>query len=217
MRYGARVFTAMKTWLITLLAALCATSCLAPALSEQSTTQPGGPAVRGFPTGTYTRCAQGTHNPSGNTFLNVGGFQDGTVVAVTYSGTTVTSTYTDQNSVTQSLSFSPTTRTSAALARKGQVIPGFSSHCVRGPGSDRAYPATMTVSAGTLTYHAGAIFLMLIGGLQSDAGACGTLSQPDASYWLLCTDRQGDALPPVETVAHPIARLPAGPYACSTQ
>jgi hypothetical protein len=206
----------MKTCLITLLA-LSVTSCLSQALSEQSTTPSANLGVSSFPIGTYTRCAQGTHSPSGNTFLNISGFQDGAVLTLAQSGTTVTSTYANQNSVAQSLSFSTTTRTSAGLARDGQVIPGFSGHCVRGPGNDKAYPATMTVGAGTLTYNAGTIFLALTGDLQSDAGACGTLLQPGASYWLLCTDRQGSAPASVDAVPHPVTQLPVGQYSCSTQ
>src|SRR5260370_10058140 len=84
----------------------------------------------GFPIGTYTSCAQGAHNPSGNEFLKVAGFQDGARLTLAQSGTTVTSTYVNQDGLTQSLSFSTTTDTLATIARTGQVIPGFTSLCV---------------------------------------------------------------------------------------
>jgi hypothetical protein len=59
----------------------------------------------GFPVGTYTSCAQGTSNPSGNQFPRAAGFQDGARLVVTQSGATVTSRYVDQNGVTQPLRF----------------------------------------------------------------------------------------------------------------
>jgi hypothetical protein len=46
----------------------------------------------------------------------------------------------------------------------------------------------MSVNAGALTYNAGMVFLTLTGDLRSDAGACGALSQPQASFWLACGD-----------------------------
>jgi hypothetical protein len=75
----------------------------------------------------------------------------------------------------------------------------------------------MTVNAGSLTYNAGMVFLTLTGDLLSDAGACGTLSQPGASFWVLCRDRQGDAPPSIDVGPSPITQLPAGQYSCVTQ
>lgn len=205
----------METCFITLLA-LVATGFHFRALSDPATTPPNDLSVSSFPIGKYTSCAQGTHNPSGNNFLNASGFENGAVVTLTQSGTSVTSTYIDQNGVTQSLSFSTTRGTTATLAQKGQVIHGFASLCVLGPGNEKGYPASMTVNAGTLTYNAGTVFLALTGSLQSDAGACGRLSQPGASFWVLCEDREGGAVPPIDAMPPPVTKL-AGQYSCSTQ
>ena len=76
----------MRTWLLFTL----------PALVMNAAT---------IPVGTYTSCAQGTNNPSGNLFPRTAGFQDGARLVVTGSGATVTSTYVDQNGVTQALQF----------------------------------------------------------------------------------------------------------------
>ena len=170
-----------------------------------------------FPIGTFTSCAQGAHNPSGNAFMNAAGFQVGARLTLTQSGATVTSQYVDQNGLTQSLSFSKQTPTLATIGRKGQVIPGFSSLCVVGPGNTTRYPASMTVTAGALTYNSGTVFLTLTGDLRSNAGACGTLSQSNASFWLACEDRQGGSVRSVDAAKAPAAQLPAGQYSCSTQ
>lgn len=194
----------MKTCFVTLLALV--TGC-----------QPHRLGAAGFPTGTYTRCAQGVHNPSGNRFLNSAGFQDGARLTLAESGNTVTSTYVDQNGLTQSLSFSTTTDTVATITQKGQVILGFKSLCVLGPGREARYPANMSVSAGALTYDAGMVFLTLTGDLRSDAGSCGALSQSKASFWVACEDRQDGAVLTAGARPAPVAQLPAGQYSCSTQ
>ena len=75
----------------------------------------------------------------------------------------------------------------------------------------------MTTRAGALIYNAGMVFIALTGGLQADAGSCGQLSASDATFWLLCEDRQGGALPSTGAGSAPIAPLPAGQYACSSQ
>jgi hypothetical protein len=211
-------FAAMniKTSFFTLLA-FCATSLQGLGLSDRGTTPAKGRSVSTFPIGTYASCAQGAHNPTGNTFFNTSGFQDGSVLALAESGTTVTSSYIDQNGVTQSLSFSTTTGTTATLARRGQVIQGFTSLCVLGPGKETFHQASMTVNAGTLTYNAGTVVLTLTGALQSDAGACGTVSQSGASFWVLCEGRQDGAFPSVDAGPPPVTQLPAGRYSCSTQ
>jgi hypothetical protein len=196
----------MKTCFVTLLALVM--GC-----------QPRRLGATGFPTGTYTRCAQGAHNPSGNEFLNSAGFQDGARLTLAQSGTTVTTTYVDQNGLTQSLSFSAMTDTGAAtITQLGQVIPGFKSLCVLGPGKETGYPASMSVTAGALTYDAGVVFLTLTGDLQSDAGACGARSQPRASFWVACEDRLGGgAVLTAGARPAPVAQLTAGRYSCSTQ
>jgi hypothetical protein len=79
------------------------------------------------------------------------------------------------------------------------------------------HPASMTTTAGALIYNAGMVFLTLTGALQSDAGSCGTLSAPEASFWLLCEDRQGGALPTPDEGSPPVTPLPAGEYACNSQ
>ncbi len=172
----------------------------------------------GFPTGTYTRCAQGNHSPSGNEFLNVEGFEDGARLTLVQSGTTVTTTYVDQNGLTQSLSFSATAGTVATITQMGQVIPGFKFMCVLGVGKWMFYPANMSVTAGALTYDADVVFLTLTGDLRSDAGACGgSRSEPRASFWVACEHRQGGAVVTASARPAPVTRLSAGRYSCSTQ
>jgi hypothetical protein len=196
----------MKTWCITLLA-LGFMGFQSRDLSDRSS----------FPIGTYASCAQGVHNPSGNRFLNASGFQDRAALTLAQSGTNVTSSYIDANGVTQALSFSATTGATATLTQKGQVIPGFASLCVLGPGNATRYPASMTVNGGTLTYNAGTVFLALTGELRSDAGACGTLSQPGASLWVVCKEGRGDALPSIDIGPPPVTQVLAGQYSCITQ
>jgi hypothetical protein len=175
------------------------------------------PGTTSFPTGTYTNCVQGIRNPSGNAFSNVAGFESGAVLTLAQSGNTVQSTYVDQNGLTQSVSFSTTTGTSATLTPAGQMIPGFVSVCVLGPANERSYPASMITRAGALIYNAGTVFIALTGGLQADAGSCGTLSAPDASFWLLCQEREGGAQASSGAGSAPVSPLPAGQYACSSQ
>jgi hypothetical protein len=196
----------MKTWCIALLA-LGFIGFQSRGLSDRNS----------FPIGTYASCAQGVHNPSGNRFLNASGFQDRAALTLAQRGTTVTSSYIDASGVTQSLSFSATTGATATLTQKGQVIPGFGSLCVLGPGNATRYPASMAVNGGTLTYNAGTVFLALTGDLRSDAGSCGTLSQPGASFWVVCKDRRGNPLPSIEVGPPPVTEVPAGQYSCVTQ
>jgi hypothetical protein len=188
--------------------------------SWQPRSLPDQSSAASFLTGTYTSCAQGAHNPSGNVFLNVAGFQDGARLTLAQSGSTVVSTLVDQNGLKQSLRFSAATRTLATITRKGQSIPGFRSLCVQGPGRWAGYPASLSVNAGALTYNAGMVFLTLTGDLRSDAGACGALSQPQASFWLACGDRPGGLAASTDAgsaPAAPVAQLPVGEYRCSTQ
>ncbi|MBV8896522.1 MAG: hypothetical protein JO051_08420 [Acidobacteriaceae bacterium] len=171
----------------------------------------------GFPGATYTRCAQGEHNPSGNVFLNDAGFQDGARLTLAQSGTNVALTYVDPNGLTWSLSLAATAPTLATVTEKLQIVPGFRSLCVRGPGNESSYPASLTVMAGALSYDKGTAFLNVTGNLQSSAGECGTLSQPRASFWLVCEDRQGGAVPSVNAKPAGVVQLAAGSYICSTQ
>ena len=176
----------------------------------RATSYPGGRPLAGttsFPIGTYTNCAEGAgaRNPSGNVFLNGAGFESGAVLTLAQSGTTVTARYVDQNGVTQTVSFSTTTGTTATLTPSGQVLPGFTSLCVLGPRDESPYPASMTTRAGALIYSAGMVFITLTGGLQSDAGPCGMLSAPEATFWVICEDPQGGALPSTDE-DHPPAR-----------
>jgi len=135
-----------------------------------------------FPIGIYTNCARGTRSSDGNLFLGAAGFESGAVLTLAQSGTTVNATYFDQNGVTQSFSFAATTSTSATFAEAGDVIHGFTSPCVLGPGNQQFYTATMTAGAGAMTYNAGTVFIALTGNLESDAGECGTRSAPGGSF-----------------------------------
>jgi hypothetical protein len=76
----------MRTWLLVTLPALVVNAA-------------------SFPVGTYTSRVRGTNNPSGNLFPRTAGFQDRARLVVTESGATLTSTYVDQNGVTQALQF----------------------------------------------------------------------------------------------------------------
>lgn len=192
-----------KTWFITLLA-LAASAFQSGIVSR-------------FPTGRYVSCAEGAHNPSGNNFLNTSGFRDGAVLTVAQSGTTVTASYVDDSRLSQSLSFSPTNGTTATLARKRQVISGFTSLCVQGPGNEKRNSASMTVGNGILTYDAGSMFLALTGDLHSDGGACGALSQQRASFWIVCHDREGGAVPAIDVARSPATHISGGEYSCATQ
>lgn len=186
--------------------------------SSQPRPLPEQGAAASFPTGTYTSCAHGTHTPSGNVFLNAAGFESGVRLSLAQDGSTVTSTYVDQNGLTQSLNFGASTRTLATIARKDQTIPGFPSLCVQGPGRMASYPGSMIVNAGALRYDTGVVFLTLTGALRSDAGQCGAVKQPQATFWLVCGERQGGAAAAIETPGvAPMAQLPAGAYQCSTQ
>jgi hypothetical protein len=175
------------------------------------------PATLSFPIGTYTNCAQGARNPSGNLFLNTAGFHAGAVLTLAQTANAVTATYVDQNGLTLSASFSMTTGATATLAPADQVIPGFHSLCVKGPRDQTPYPASMTTRDGALIYNAGMVFITLAGGLESDAGPCGPLSAPEATFWVICEDREGGALPSPHAGSPPDTPLPAGQYACSSQ
>lgn len=170
---------------------------------------PGDSDVISLPIGSYSNCADGVHSRDGNVFLNGAGFEAGAVFTLAQNGA---ATYLDQNGLTRSLSFAATSNTSATLAQTGQVFPGFSGLCVMGPGDEGSYPARMTLSDGALSYDAGALFVTLSGGMQVDAGPCGTESSP-ADYWILCEDgphASGDS-------EGPVAQLPMGQYSCSAQ
>jgi hypothetical protein len=210
------MIAAIRTCFVTLLAAGVVGCQSRPTYNPGATAaDDAGPS--GFPIGTYTTCAQGVHNPSGNEFLNAAGFQDGARLTLAQSGTTLTSTYVDQNGLTQTLRFSAETDTSATIHEKGQTIPGFTSLCVVGPGRQTGSPASLTVTAGALSYNAGMVFLNLTGDLRSDARACGTLLQSRASFWVGCQNRQGGSVRSVDARPAPSARMPAGQYSCSTQ
>jgi hypothetical protein len=187
----------MRTWLLVTLPTLVANAA-------------------SFPVGTYTSCAQGTNTPSGNLFPRTAGFQDGARLVVTESGATVTSTYVDQNGVTQALQFAPAADGLAVIGKMGQVIPGFKSLCMLGVGSGAGYPASLTVSSGGLAFEAGKVFLTLTGELRSEAGACGVLRQTEASFWVSCGNRLGGA-PVVGAGPAVVAKLPPGRHACRTQ
>jgi len=204
----------MKACSITLLA-LGVAGCRPASIAERHVP----PGTISFAIGTYTNCARGAgaRPPSGNVFLNGAGFESGSVLTLAQSGTTVQATYVDWNDRTQSVSFSTTTSTSATLTPAGQVLPGFTSLCVKGPRDQAPYPASMTTRAGALIYSAGMVFITLTGGLESDAGPCGTLSAPEASLWILCEDRQGGALPSTGAGSAPVTPLPAGQYSCISQ
>jgi hypothetical protein len=201
----------MKTLFIPL--AVFIASCSSSALPRESTDL----GMIAFPLGTYTSCAQATLNPNENVFLDVGGFQSGAAaLTLTQSGTTLTSTYVDQNGLAQSLRFSATSSSSATLAAPAQLVPGAAGICVTGPGSEHHYPALMNVTAGALTYDAGAAFITLSGELHADGGTCGALASP-ASFWILCEARQGGAVPVSMAAAPPVPQLAAGPHSCTAE
>ena len=144
-----------------ILLALWAAGCQSQTLTE--------PAAR-FPSGTYTTCARGEHNPDGNIFLNTSGFESGAVLTLSQSGAAVKATYVDQNGLSQSLNFTTLTATSAALAQPAQVSAGLSGLCVKRPMSSAPYPATMNAAAGAMTYNSGPRAASSPSGRRSEGG-----------------------------------------------
>jgi hypothetical protein len=61
------------------------------------------------------------------------------------------------------------------------------------------------------------VFLNLAGDLRSNAGQCGALSQPQASFWLACENRLGGSVPSVEEGPAPVAHMPVGRHSCRAQ
>lgn len=207
----------MKPHSFLILLVLWVAGCEARTFSE-----PAGRPARGleaprFPSGTFTTCARGQHNPDGNIFLNSAGFEPGAALTLSQSGAAVKATYVDLNGLSQSLTFTTLTATSAALAQPAQVSAGLSALCVKRPGSSSPYPASMNATAGAMTYNAGTVFVALTGGLVSEAGECGRLTQPDAALWLLCGERAGGPFRADEAAPPPATRLPAGTYSCRSQ
>ena len=207
----------MKPHSFPILLALWVAGCQAQTLTEPAARPSRGLEDARFPSGTYTTCAQGVHNPDGNIFLNTAGFESGAVLTLSQSGAAVKATYVDQNRLSQSLNFTTLTATSAVLAQPAQMSAGLSGLCVKRPRSSAPYPATMNATAGAMTYNSGAVFVTLTGGLVSEAGECGRLTQPDAAFWLLCGDRAGGPLRAGDAAPAPATRLPAGTYSCRSQ
>jgi hypothetical protein len=206
----------LKPHFLAVLLVILVAGCRARTLTESAAAQSRDLRAARFLGGTYTTCAEGEHNPDGNTFLNTAGFQSGAVLTLSQSDAAVRATYVDQNGTSQSLNFTTVTATSAALAQPAQVSVGLSGLCVKAPRSSAPYPATMRATAGAMTYNAGTVFVTLTGELVSEAGDCGRLSQPDATFWLLCQERAG-RLAAGDAVLPRAAKLPAGQYSCSSQ
>lgn len=216
---------AMQTRLMILMV-IGATACESRALTQRSDLASADLGPTQFPTGTYTNCAKGTFSTSGQE-LNVSGFDTGGALTVSHNGANIESTYVDENGVAQSVHFAPSTNTSASLVDPGQTIPGFGVQCVRGLGNVATKPASMVLRAGTLSYNAGAAFITLRGGVQStasaDADACGAGSNLDTTFWLLCEERHGDALPSVDEAAANASapavatQIPLGDFTCSSE
>jgi hypothetical protein len=209
----------MRLFRFATLVALFTAGCGTHALSGYSNEPPDGMSAgtsqtTNFPGGTYTNCAQGSHNPSS---ANVSGFESGAVLTITPNGTDLSATYVDENGVSQSLRFTATTNTSATLAQPSQVRSGFASFCVEGIGAATPYPATMTASAGSLTYDAGTIFLALTGSTKDDPGSCNTSSRPGATFWVICEEGPSGAPPSADAAPAALAQLPLGPYSCTSE
>jgi hypothetical protein len=200
-----------------ILLAMQVAGCQAGTLTEPASAQSRDLGAARFPGGTYKTCAQGEHNPDGNIFLNTAGFESDAVLTLSQTGAAVKATYVDQNGSSQSLNFTAVTAESAALAQPAQVSTGLSGLCVKGPRSSAPYPATMSATAGAMTYNNGTVFVTLTGGLVSEAGECGRLSQPDAAFWLVCAERVGGPLRAGGPPPLPAAPLPAGKYSCRSQ
>jgi hypothetical protein len=199
-----------------ILLAIWVAGCQARTFTEPAARPSRDLAAARFPSGTYTICARGEHNPDGNIFLNTAGFESGAVLTLSQSGAVVKATYVDQNGLSQSLNFTTLTATSAALARPAQVSAGLSGLCVKRPRSAAPYPATMNATAGAMTYNSGTVFVALTGDLVSEAGECGRLTQPDAAFWLLCGERVGGPLRAGDAALAPATRLPET-YSCRSQ
>ena len=207
----------MKLRSIVVLLSICVAGCQVRALTEQAAPPSPGLAAARFPSGTYTTCARGVHNPDGNIFMNTAGFESGGVLTLSQSGALVKATYVDQNRFSQSMDFTAMTATTAVLAQPAQVSAGLLGLCVKRPRSSAPYPATMNATAGAMTYNSGTVFVTLTGGLVSEAGECGRLTQPDAAFWLVCGERAGGPLRTGDAAPAPATRLPAGTYSCRSQ
>src|SRR5262245_58077373 len=107
----------MKPYSFLILLAVWVADCQAQTLTELAARSSSGLQVARFPSGTYTTCARGEHNPDGNIFLNTAGFESGAALTLSQSGATVKATYVDQNGLSQSMNFTILTATSAALAQ----------------------------------------------------------------------------------------------------
>jgi hypothetical protein len=209
--------TTFRKMAVPALLALAAEGCHARPRTERIDMSSAPPGPARFPVGKYTTCAQGEHNPDGNIFLNTAGFESAAVLTLTQDGTNVTATYIDQNGLSQALSFAIATPTSATLAEPGRVSAGFSSLCVQGLRKEMASPAALNATAGMMTYDAGMVFITLTGSLSSSAADCGSLRQPDATFWLVCEEREGGSLPVGAEQPTPVSQLPLGDYSCSSQ
>lgn len=171
-------------------------------------------AIR-FPTGTFTDCAMGEHNPDGSV-MNLAGFEPGSTLELTENGATVTATFIDFNGLANSLDFSPVTNTSATLAHAGQVDGGFKSICVQGVGvsHEQFHTAILDATSGALIANGGSIFLSTAGTLAGHSGPCGKVSVPGV-FWVAC--RQGPAAPVDSGSPLVVPKLPVGSFACSSQ
>jgi hypothetical protein len=209
-----------------LVLAICLSACGGRTIAdEQSGPEPsdastgGGSAVDAssvaFPVGTFTHCAEGSYTKDG-AFLNVVGFEDGAELVLSESGPSVHAKYVDQNGLTSSFDFTVTTNTSAALASPGQTVDGFTGLCVHGVGfsNEEPVPAAMSVTAGSLTYQAGTVFLSVSGPVEGGTSDCPPLSTPGA-FWLVC---DGGPAPDVDEGAPAaLSPLAAGSYDCTTE
>lgn len=180
---------------------------------DASTVDAGGVT---FPLGTYARCARGLYNPDGNVFLNTSGFEPGSALTLTQSGSTVTASYLDLNGKTSSWDFVLTSDTSATLFPSGQTLSDYGGLCVLGVGfqNEKPFPAVMSASTGALSYDSGTVFVSFQGTLEGDGGECGQQSTP-ASVWLVCDD--GPSPAPSDEAPTPVTQIPQGTYTCNSQ
>src|SRR5580692_5557320 len=160
--------------------------------------------------GSYATCAQGVVTESGG-YLMPSEFQQGTTLTLAQRGDVTTATY-NQNGTALTFDFEATTNVTASLSASSSTFPGVAAAvCVLGIGNEAPFPADLAVTAGSLVYESGAVFVSFSGMLSSPTARCSTTPAP-ATAWIACTGADATkSSAPVEATA--TSGLSAGQYA----
>jgi hypothetical protein len=169
-----------------------------------------------FPLGTYTSCADGIHG-AGHV-VNTAGVQSGASLTLAQAGSTVTASYVDGNGVHNEFDFVPTSQTSATLAPHKQVATGLATACMGTIGVGPLHHGSLDLTSGELTYDARTVFAFVEGTAEVDGGGtCPGQSSP-ATYWIICGEGDGGAMPPPDAGAPSVPPpFPVGDYTCDSE